>query len=249
MKRKILNCISTIDEFKMRDYKELNIGVEIQDFVEPNFSHKEIESIIENYKKLFKDFNGIKALHGPFLDLRPASPDKDIRRVSQEKYFNTLKTAEELEIDYVIFHSQMNPLLNEPEIMELNYYQNGQFFNWLMEETSYKGMVLIENIFEKNPMEIIKLIDKIDSNNVKVNLDIGHAKLSGNSIETWIKELNNNIYYIHFHSNNGIYDEHLRPSDEEIEKLLTLIDKYNIDPVISLEYKKMDLTEEIKRFK
>lgn len=249
MKRKIIDCISTIDEFKAKDYRELNIGVEIQDFVEPNLSNEEMKSIIGNYKGLFKDFNNIKALHGPFLDLKPASPDKDIRRISQEKYFNTLKIAEELEMDYVIFHSQMNPLLNEPQIMELNYSQKGEFVNSLMNKTSYRGIVLIENIFEKDPKDMLRLVDKVESEKVKLILDIGHAKLSGISIENWIKELNNHIAYIHFHSNNGIYDQHKSPSDEEIEELLNLIDKYQIDPVISLEYKKMNIRQELERYK
>lgn len=249
MRRNIIDCISTMEEFRIEDYIDLDIGVEIQDFVEPNLNEDEIELTIEAYKKLFKDFKNTKALHGPFLDLKPASPDKDIRRVSQNKYFDILNIAEELEMDYVIFHSQMNPLLNEPEIMELNYSQNGDFFNLLMKETSYRSIVLIENIFEKNPNDMIQLIDKIKSDKVKLILDIGHAKLSGNSIESWIKELNTHIAYIHFHTNNGIYDEHKSPTDEEIEELYSLIDKYHIDPVVSLEYKKKDLKEEIKRFK
>lgn len=249
MKRKIINCISTKEEFNPHDYNELNIGLEIQDFVEPNLSEKEVKSTIDAYKGFFKGFNNIKGLHGPFLDLKPASPDKDIRRLSQEKYFKTLEIANELKIDYVIFHSQMNPLLNEAKILELNHSQNGEFFNFLMRQTSYKGIVLIENIFEKDPNDMLRLINKIESNRVKINLDIGHAKLSGLNIEEWIKELKDYIAYIHFHSNNGLYDQHNRPKDEEIIELYNFLDKYEINPVISLEYKKTDLKEEIKRFK
>lgn len=249
MDRKILDCISTIDEFDYKLYKEVDIGVELQDFVEPNLSENEVKSTIEAYKEHFIDFNNIKSMHGPFLDLKPASPDNDIRRVSQEKYFETLKIAEDLSLDYVIFHSQINPLLNEPMIMELNYSQNGEFYNSLMKETSFKGIVLVENIFETNPYGMLQLIDKIDSDRVKLILDIGHAKLGESSLDEWIKTLNNHIAYIHFHSNNGKYDQHLKPSNEEIEELYNLIDKYKIDPVISLEYKKENLSEEIKRYK
>lgn len=249
MKRKIINCINTIEEFNRESYDELNIGVEVQDFVEPNLNNVQITSTINGYKEMFKDFNNIKALHGPFLDLKPASPDKDIRRVSQEKYFNTLEIAEKLEVNYVIFHSQTNPLLNEPEIKELNFSQNASFINYLMEETPYRGIVLIENIFEKKPIDILRLMEKIESDRVRVNLDIGHAKLSDTKLEDWIRELKDYIAYIHFHSNNGIYDQHKSPSNEEIEILYNLLDKYNIESLISLEYKKLNLEEEIKRFK
>lgn len=249
MDRKIVNCISTIDEYDSKFYKEEEVGLELQDFVEPNLSDNEVKSKIQAYKEHFIDFNNIKSMHGPFLDLKPASPDKDIRRVSQKKYFETLDIAEDLSLDYIIFHSQINPLLNEPGIMELNYSQNAQFYNSLMKETSFKGIVLIENIFEANPYGMLKLIEKIDSDRVKLILDIGHAKLGESSLEEWIKTLANHIAYIHFHSNNGKYDQHLRPSNEEIEELFNLIDKYQIDPVISLEYKKENLSEEIKRYK
>src|SRR5699024_8176381 len=155
----------------------LDIGVEIQDFTEPNLSESEMASLITRYKELFKDFKHIKAIHGPFLDLKPASPDKDIRRVSQEKYYNILKVAKELAMDYVIFHTQMNPLLNEPKIKALNYEQNAQFYNLLIKKTDYKGVILIENIFEKKPEDMKSFVDQIDSDRIKVNLDIGHGKL------------------------------------------------------------------------
>ena len=178
-----------------------------------------------------------------------ALSDKDIRRVSQDKYFKTLEIAEELKVDYVIFHSQINPLLNGPEIFELNLCQHADFINYLMGETSYEGVVLIENIFEKKPSDILRLIEKIESDKVKINFDLGHAKLSDTNIEDWIKVLKSHISYIHFHSNNGIYDQHKSPSDGEIETLYSLIDKYKMDPVISLEYKKLNLKKEIERFK
>lgn len=249
MKRKIIDCISTIEEFNVQDYIDLNIGVEIQDFVEPNLTDDEIDSTIKAYKELFKGFKNIKGMHGPFLDLKPASPDKDIRRVSQEKYFNTLNIAKDLDIDYVIFHSQMNPLLNEAKIMDLNHMQSADFFNYLMRETSYEGIVLIENIFESSPKNMLRLMEKIESDRVKLNLDLGHAKLSGKPMEDWIKELRNHMAYIHFHSNNGRYDEHRSPSDNEIEELYYLLDKYKLDPVISLEYRKTNLKEEIERYR
>lgn len=249
MKRKIIDCISIIDEFKVQDYMDLNIGVEIQDFVEPNLTDDEIDRTIKGYKELFKGFRNIKAMHGPFLDLKPASPDKDIRRVSQEKYFNALNIAKDLDIDYVIFHSQMNPLLNEPKIMDLNHRQSADFFNYLMRETSYEGIVLIENIFESSPSDMLRLMEKIESDRIKLNLDLGHSKLSGKPMEDWIKELKDHMVYIHFHSNNGRYDEHRRPTDNEIEELKSLLDKYKLEPVISLEYRKINLKEEIERFR
>ena len=247
MKRKILKCISTINEFNIEEYKKLDIGVEIQDFTEPNLSEEEIKATVDSYKELFKDFAGIKAMHGPFLDLKPASPDLEIRRVSVNKYLRTIKIAKELEMDYLIFHSQINPDLKEPFMKDLNNRQTRDFWHMIKSEIDeFKGIILIENIFEKFPGMLLEQIEKINLPNIRINLDLGHAKLGKLSIETWIKELKDHIAYIHLHSNDRIHDQHNIPSDIEIKALVTLLNKYNIDPVISLEYKTDNAEREIK---
>ncbi len=85
IKLKIVKCVSTIEEFSPVDFKKLNIGVEIQDFVEPNLKEIEIEKLVSQYKTLLRDFPYTKSLHGPFLDLKPVSPDEDIRNISYKK--------------------------------------------------------------------------------------------------------------------------------------------------------------------
>lgn len=250
MNRKILKTVSTIEELNIEELKEINVGVEIQDFTEPNLSIAEKRNIVNLYKKEFKDFNNIKALHGPFLDLKPASPDKEIRNVSYKRYLDTIKIAIELDMDYIIFHSQINPYLNEPGIRELNNKQHKEVLIRLLDECSdYKGIILIENIFEEDPIMLKELIEEIDLPNIKINLDIGHANIGKVDLEEWIIELKDYISYMHIHSNDGLYDTHSSPSKEEINKLYYLLDKYNINPVLSLEYKIGNLAEEIKKYR
>ena len=102
MDRKILKTVSTMDDLNIKELKTMNLGVEIQDFTEPNLSVDERSEIINFYKKKLKDFNGIKSLHGPFLDLKPASPDKEITEVCSKSYLETLTIAEELNMDYTL---------------------------------------------------------------------------------------------------------------------------------------------------
>ncbi len=250
MERKILKTISVIDELNIEELKILNIGVEIQDFTEPNLSLSEINMIIDNYKTELKEFKNIKALHGPFLDLKPSSPDKLIREVSYNRYLNTMNIAKELDMDYLIFHSQINPYLNQPSLRKLNNVQNKEFWEEILKEVpDYKGMILLENIFEDKPTMLKELIETINLPNIKINLDIGHAKLGKVSLEEWIKELKDYIFYIHIHSNDGLYDIHQSPIQEEIEKLYCLLDKYNLNPVLSLEYKVDNLEKEIGRYR
>ena len=249
MNRKILKTVSTLDDLNIKELKEMNIGVEIQDFTEPNLSRDEKLQIINFYKKEFKSFNNVKSLHGPFLDLKPASPDKQIRDISYKKYLDTIKIARELDMDYIIFHSQINPYLKEARIRDLNNKQHRQALVNLLEETSvYKATILLENIFEEEPIMLKELIETINLPNIKINLDIGHAKLGKVSLEEWIKELKDYIVYMHVHSNNGLYDTHGLPNKEEIDELYSLLDKYSINPILSLEYKIENLKKEMKKY-
>lgn len=250
MKRKILKTISTIDSLNMEEIEKLNIGIEIQDFTEPNLSLNEINMIIHRYKAKLEGFKNIKALHGPFLDLKPSSPDKLIREVSYNRYLSTINVAKELNIDYLIFHSQINPYLNQPSIRKLNNTQSREFWEEILKEVpDYKGVILLENIFEETPTMLKELIETINLPNVKINLDIGHANLGKVTLEEWIKELKDYIFYIHIHSNDGLYDNHQAPALEKIEELYYLLDKYNINPVLSLEYNVDSLEEEIEKYR
>ncbi len=234
--RQIVKCISTIDQFDVALFNRLNLGVEIQDFSEPNLSPDERADLAERYSKLLIDFAGIVSLHGPYLDLKPASPDPLIRAVSHNRYLDALQTATQLNADYLIFHSQINPFLDEPRLRDLNNLQTGEFWNKITGETDYRGTILIENIFEKTPDMLKRYIQTAARPGMKINLDIGHLRARRADLEEWIRELKDYIAYIHVHSNDGNHDLHLPPGQEEITDLYRLLDKYRIEPVLALEY-------------
>lgn len=247
---KILNCISQIEEFNVEQYNDLQIGVEIQDFTEPNLSNKDMISLMDRYRKQFKNFSGLKSMHGPFLDLKPASPDPLIREVSYKRYLDTLHIASQLDMDYVIFHSQINPYLNHPDLIDLNNRQMAEFWDKILKEVKhFKGTIVIENIFEGNPSMIKKSIEAINKTNIKINLDIGHAKLGDVSLETWISELKDHIAYMHIHSNDSNYDLHQGLDKKEIKDLYKVLSKYDLNVPLALEYKVSDLESELNKYK
>ena len=249
MKRQILNCISTIDELNIEEFTRLGIGVEIQDFTEPNFSEDEVDQLVLRYKEQFKDFRLTKSMHGPFLDLKPSSPDLQIRAISQKRYRKALEIATELDMDYIVFHSQIDPNLNEPSLARLNNSQSRDAWTALVHAAKdYRGTIVIENVFEKSPAMLKDLIETIDLPRVKINLDVGHCLLGQASPKEWISALHKHIAYIHFHTNNGIHDQHKRVTGEDIQKLYKLLDQYQIDPVIALEYPVIDLEQEVLAF-
>lgn len=248
-KRQVLKVASTYEDLNVEELNRYNLGVEIQDFTEPNFTADEIEEILEIYKNSLKGIKGIKSMHGPFLDLKPASPDYDIRNLSIKRYEKAMEIATILDMDYIVFHSQINPDLNETFIRELNCKQNAQVWNEIVGKfKGFKGIILIENVFEKDPYVLKELLDCINLDNVKVNLDIGHVKLTNVPLEEWVFVLKDYLVYSHVHTNDGNYDRHSPITKEEIIHYYNILNNNGINPVITLEYRVLDLDKEIEKF-
>ena len=133
---KIVNCISNMKDFDKDLYMDLNIGLEIQDFVNPNLLDEGWEGRLEEYKSVLDGFSNTLSLHGPFLDLKPISPDSKIREISYKRYLQLLQIGKELNADYIIFHSQLNPWIKEDKIMELSYRLYGEFWNEILRQVA-----------------------------------------------------------------------------------------------------------------
>lgn len=247
---KLTNCNSYIDYFNKEDYRNLDIGVELQDFTQPELLDGDYRARVNSYKEKLENFKNTISIHGPFLDLKPASPDMEIRRVSKDKYKKALISAKELNADYIVFHSQINPWINEAFMRNLNNEMQRDFWVELLEEVDYKGTIVIENVFEDKPLYIKELIETIDIENIKLCLDIGHSKLNSKSkLEDWIYDLREHIAYVHLHWNNGEYDTHDYPSDENLKYIFKLLKKYKINPRLAMEYEVKDLGLEHERIK
>lgn len=250
-KLNIIKCISCMDYFDKNELEKFKFGIEFQDFTNVNIFNENWSEILNFYLKNLDSFKGIKSMHGPFIDLKPYSYDTYIRQNSITKYKMAMNMAAVLGLDFIIFHSQINPFVTNRELIELDNKYHGEIFNSLVEEFhNYRGTILIENVYESNPESLKELIDNIDNDRVKINFDVGHGNLSKtHSLEDWIKILGEDIRYCHLHFNQGEKDSHARPSSEELYKVLSLFDKYNINVPISLEYFPKDLNREVELFK
>lgn len=249
MEFKILNCIGTIDRLNVDEANRLDYGIELQDFVEPNLKVEEKKMLLARYSAELGKLKGLKALHGPFLDLRPSSPDLLIREASRMRYAETLDIAEYLKVDYVIFHSQINPYLSLPSLRKLNARQAADYWKEALNKTKYKGIILLENIFEETPDMLKELLDEIGDERVRVNLDIGHLRLGKAPLIEWVDSLKDHIAYMHVHGNDGKFDTHLPPSDKDIAELAEALEANGVNPVLALEYKVNDMESELKRYR
>ncbi len=108
--------------------------------------------------------------------------------------------------------------------------------------------ILLENEYDDNYKDLLYLIENINSEQVKVCLDIGHAlAYSKLTLKEWIMGLKSHIEYIHLHWNNRQNDSHSIPSYEELGLLSEILIENNITPIITLEYRVDDIVKEVNR--
>lgn len=248
---KIVQCIDNIDNFNADEFINNNIGIEIQDIAYPALLDNNWEDRVDKYLNKLISFNNLITIHGACLDLNPASNDKKIVKVTEERYYLSINIAKKLKAKYIVFHSQINPGLKNPKVKEIKIKRQLNFWNDIYKEIKDTDItIVIENLFEPNPIDLLNLIEAINNDKIKICLDIGHINVNSEILlNKWIAELSKHIKYIHLHWNNGAYDQHNQPENSVLKKLKNELEKNKINPIISLEYKIKDINNEIIRIR
>ena len=204
-------------EFYKKNYNVL----ELQDFIMPDNLEKNRECLIGQYKKLLADYSGILTIHGPYIDLYSTSFDPMIKRVSIIRYRQALMIASELNAKAIVIHSDYDNNKIYDGYDDYLYEENIKLWQDLMKEfESQKIMAVMENVLNKNPYVIKKIVEKINSPYLKACLDIGHANVHGEiDLLEWVKIYGDDLAYVHLHDNHGEKDQHLPIGEGKINFL------------------------------
>ena len=164
------------------------------------------------------------SVHGPYLDLHPASCDPAARRLAMDRFRASYDTAHGLGAESVVFHTGWLP----PPYGFGDWLENSITF-W----REFLGVlppggphIQIENVFEPDWRPLAELMDALGDPMVSVCLDVGHAAtVSPVTVSEWIVGLGGPIGWTHWHNNNGKRDLHAGLEDgilpmEEVIQLL-----------------------------
>jgi sugar phosphate isomerase/epimerase len=181
-------------------------------------------------------------VHAPFLDLNPGALDEGVRRLSLSRYRALLDAASLLKPVAIVFHPGYD-----------HWRYDGNPRPWLdaslrtwpdvLEKASSacpEALLLIENIFERDPHSLAALLSEIDHPRFRFCFDTGHFLLFGQTpLDNWMGELGGRLAEIHLHDNRGSRDEHLPPGLGKFpfDDLFSLVDKLGIsnDVLVTFE--------------
>ena len=233
--------------------QELNMGMEISRipfYQNPDLSSKEMAEIL---KKEIGDFENPLSIHAIFSDLNVGSQDKDIVKIADTRYKYSLNIAKELGAKTLLFHSGNKAMKHEGSQYKFikNSVKYWKEFIKLFEDTGITAV--IENVHEREPKWCEMIIEEVNSPNLKLALDVGHANLfSEVAIVDWIKCYGKNLYHLHIHNNFKNNDDHFSLLNGSVDYKIIFdeIKNQNLNPQFVFEmFKEEYLKESIKLFK
>lgn len=221
--------------------QKYHVGIEIIEFGIGNCLDNK-ESTLRSYKERLNEIIQSPSLsvHGPFLDLCPASFDSLIKKVTMERFEASYSMAKEIGAKHIVFHTGFNKVVYFKKSWEEN---SKAFWKEFLYEKDESIKVHIENEYDDDYEHIANLIDGVNHPAFSACLDIGHANYCSKvPVDKWIDGLGRRIGHVHIHNNYGIKDNHNGVLNGNIPMLETLnkIDKVNKNASWTLEISKYD---------
>lgn len=170
-------------------------------------------SEVKNLKNSLRPFGGNTSIHAPIVNLADKNPGLRKEAVRQTK--ETIKLAGLINCRYLTLHPGQKPYI----MQDWDYSSEAILLNLdsicnLIEEARKCGVFLcLENVngyIGETLPEMEDLIKNLNSNMIKVVLDIGHANLIfPQEIENFLEKFKKKLALIHVSDNHGKTDAHL----------------------------------------
>ena len=185
-------------------------------------------------------------LHAPFWDLSPGSTDQAVRDLTRHRFAQTVQLVSIFKPKTVVCHTGYD-WKRYSSIQDLWVENSVKVWTWLSEKiTAEGGYLMLENVYEHYPDDILILLQQLSNKCVGFCLDVGHqAVFSRSPLTQWIDVLGDHLKQLHLHDNFGESDDHLALGDGNIDfqELFLCVEHLNQKPMaVTIEpHKEEDL--------
>ncbi len=192
--------------------------------------------------------------HAPFMDLSPGSPDSKVRELTRHRLLQVIRLIPLFRPRTVVCHTGYDHR-RFWHIRDL--WIDNSLHTWSRiagEIRSGGARMMLENVYEQSPNDMIDLLENLKDFGVGFCLDSGHqAVFSTAPIPEWIASLGPYLGQLHLHDNCGNHDEHLAMGQGcfDFQQLFNLVRTVSPrQPVITLEpHKEEDLLLSLRYLK
>ena len=149
-------------------------------------------------------------LHGPFMDLAVGSSDSAVRAITRTRLEQLLELVPVFKPQTVVCHAGYD--WRRYGYDPAGWYERSlEQWGWLAKKLTDAGSrLMLENVFEIDPKEMLPLFEPLGDLEVGFCLDAGHREaFGGGSLAHWCQVLGPYIGQLHLHDNHGSGDDHL----------------------------------------
>lgn len=252
MKKFITSSVEPSIKLAAKLAEDNGVGLEISRLPGVSRIDTDFDGIIRDLKESVKNFHGEITLHALFSDLNPASRDEAIRKITFDRYEKSLIAAQNVNAANVVFHSGSRCTKHKGSMQN---FKDGSIKFWCKFVKRFEDCGItatLENILERDPFSIPEIIREVNSPNLKLTLDTGHANICSNiDIVEWVKFYGKDLYHMHIHNNFGENDDHfgLDKGTLDFNKIIRAVYQNNPDTKIVFEiFDKNQLLDSLKTF-
>ena len=193
--------------------------------------------------KFSSRFNEIKgsykmkySVHAAIGDVNIASLNERVREASIREMVRTMDHSNRMDVRMVTIHPGIYSMVLQDVKVRSVQHAKRSLRRIDKKAKEYGVTVAVENMpsfavmMGQTPEELLELIDSTD---LKICFDIGHANTMG-KIDECIDSFGERIVNIHIHDNSGKHDEHKTIGDGNIDfiRVLKKLKKYKGDYII-----------------
>jgi len=185
------------------------------------------------------DYDCPLTVHGPFLDLNPATWDSEVRRVTALRFHQAWCAGRALGAEKLVLHTGFMPRAN---VIEGWAPRVADFFGEFM-ATHGDMPVALENVLDPYWEPMLEVWQRVRHPGFGLCLDVGHAHCySLQAATAWADGLLPALTHVHLHDNHGP-----RPLDAVADAHLALGDgTLPLKPLMAILGQRSDLTYTIE---
>jgi sugar phosphate isomerase/epimerase len=178
-------------------------------------------------------------LHAPFVDLSAGSTDPAIRAVTRRRFEELLELVPVFRPRTVVAHAGYD--WQRYEYFRKTWLDHCTgFWSEMADRLNRAGCrLMLENVYEHGPGEILELFERLQGHGVGLCLDCGHLTAFGRApLQEWLQVLGGFIGQLHLHDNGGQKDDHLAMGQGRIDfrPLFTYLETQRRQPpVVTME--------------
>ena len=180
---------------------ETGAGVELIEFgVADNLDH--FDETMRRIRRELDAFDAPPALtvHGPFLDLNPATWDSLVQESTARRFGQACDAALAIGATKIVFHTGFYPRAN---FIQGWAEREAEFFIRFLEGRA-GVQVALENVFDPFPEPLLEVWERVNDPQFQLCLDIGHAHCHSRvPVVEWAEKLLPALGHVHLHDNDG----------------------------------------------